>query len=668
MSTDTVIEESRELLVGPASSRRPAGLPPAVPAWFAEWAREMADLYFSANACVFVLHGNVNDLIYCRRPPVGAAPGSPPIDQFCGLSDFIAHQIFGNWDVVVSYDLGRGIQAEAGSDPKRLKEMMQYLTSTLGSPATWSRDPDVVLTALDRLIQRNLLEDNLQNRKRMAFLFPYAQYLVPAGDHSMLARTQAARLVRFLSWAQNPYIKRVNIAFCLIAETLNEISDELVTNPHVATLEIPLPSDEIRRKFIESQWAERFASQPAPGVNAGVAAAADRAAAADWQVAPSSSLGQSPAPPAPPAPVATASPITLAAPASLSVDAVTQLSNGLNLVNLNVALSRSAADASGVDIQRFRKLKKGLIERQCHDLVTFVEPSHKLDMVVGHQAAIERLRQDARWIAEGRLDATPMGYLICGPVGTGKTFLAECYAGSIGIPCLVLRNFRSKYVGETEGNLEKVLTVLRSLGPVVVIVDEADAALGNREMGGDSGTSARVFSMIASQMGNTKYRGRIIWMLLTSRPELLPIDLKRQGRAEVHIPLFYPDNAPEITEMFRVMAAKNKIPLAEDAIPPVDPSRNLSGADIESVLLSAKREMLAAGQSQLNRADLEQALKAFIPSAQGLEKSVQELAAVLECTDMRFLPETWRTKLEQPEARAKLQRDLVQIRELIDRD
>ena len=74
-----------------------------------------------------------------------------------------------------------------------------------------------------------------------------------------------------------------------------------------------------------------------------------------------------------------------------------------------------------------------------------------------------------------------MGYLICGPVGTGKTYLAECFAGSVGIPCVKLRNFRSKYVGETEGNLEQILTVLRAMGPVVVVIDEADAALGNRE-------------------------------------------------------------------------------------------------------------------------------------------------------------------------------------------
>jgi len=51
--------------------------------------------------------------------------------------------------------------------------------------------------------------------------------------------------------------------------------------------------------------------------------------------------------------------------------------------------------------------------------------------------------------------------------------------------------------------------------------------------------------MIATQMGDTQYRGRIIWMLLTARPDLLPIDLKRQGRAEVHIPLFYPTDENE---------------------------------------------------------------------------------------------------------------------------
>jgi SpoVK/Ycf46/Vps4 family AAA+-type ATPase len=258
-----------------------------------------------------------------------------------------------------------------------------------------------------------------------------------------------------------------------------------------------------------------------------------------------------------------------------------------------------------------------------------------------------------------------MGYLLCGPVGTGKTFLAECYAGSVGVPCVTLRNFRSKYVGETEGNLEQVLRVLRSLGPAVVIIDEADAALGTRQAEGDSGTSSRVFSMIASQMGDTRYRGRIVWMLLTSRPDLLPIDLKRQGRAEVHIPLFYPQDEAEVREMFRVMAKKNKVPLPDDALPPVPADRHLSGSDIESVVISARRRALAAGRTTVERADVEVAFRNFIPSAQGVEKEMQELAAVLECTELHFLPPDWRARVAEGDGRAGLQQRLVALRQLL---
>ena len=600
----------------------------SVPDWYPGWAREMANLYFAANTCLFVIHGNVNDLIHCRVDKDGKTT-----DRFCGLSDFLSEQVFGTWDLVTSYDMGRGIQAQAGPDSDRHREMMSTLSANIGSPTTWTRTPDDVLTNYQRMIQRNLMEDDQSERKRMAFLFPYAQFLVPAGNQSSLARTQASHLVRFLSWAQNPYIKRVNMSFCLIAETLTEVNKRLVEDPHVATIEIPLPDAKARRVFIETTFDIPDQDDTKKDSSETETTKPDNDAPQD----------------------------------SLSTEAITQISNGLNLVNLNVAMSRSKIKGQSVDIEAFRKLKKGLIERQCHDLVTFLEPGHTLDMVVGHTAAKERLKLDARWIIEGKLDAAPMGYLICGPVGTGKTFISECYAGSIGIPCLVLRNFRSKYVGETEGNLEKVLNVLRSLGPVIVIIDEADAALGNRESGGDSGTSSRVFSMIASQMGNTKYRGKIIWMLLTSRPERLPIDLKRQGRAEVHIPLFYPKEVEEIKKMFAIMAKKNKVSLADDAIPDVSPDRELSGADIESVVLNAKREMMADNRELLERADLDLALESFIPSAQGMEKDLQEMSAVLECTDRRFLTDHWREFLAKPTGRSDLQQKVAATEELLGR-
>jgi len=618
----------------------------SVPDWYPGWAREMANLYFAANTCLFVIHGNVNDLIHCQQQQDGKT-----VDMFCGLTEFLSKQIFGSWDLVTSYDMGRGIQAQAGADPKRHRSMMEALGKNIGSPASWTRNPDDVLTNYQRMIQRNLLEEDPKNRLRMAFLFPYAQFLIPAGDQASVSRTQASHLVRFLSWAQNPYIKRVNMSFCLIAETLTEVNKRLIQDAHVATIEVPLPDEATRRVFIETNFdLDGEPDEPAVEPVGFDLTRADEAAVTP-PVASESSSSSSP-PQADDAP-------------GMSVEGITQISNGLNLINLNVAMSRSKLSGTAVDINQFRNLKKGLIERQCQDLVTFLEPEHTLDMVVGHTAAKERLRLDARWIVEGRLDASPMGYLICGPVGTGKTFISECYAGSIGIPCLVLKNFRSKYVGETEGNLEKVLNVLRSLGPVMVIIDEADAALGNREGGGDSGTSSRVFSMIASQMGNTKYRGKIIWMLLTSRPELLPIDLKRQGRAEVHIPLFYPKKESEIQKMFVIMAKKNKVKLAEDAVPEVSVERELSGADIESVVLNAKREMMAEGRDVLDRKDMEMSLESFIPSAQGIEKELQEMNAVLECTDRRFLTDHWREVLSKPNGRSEVQRKVALHEQLL---
>ncbi len=496
--------------------------------------------------------------------------------------------------------------------------MMQQLIARMGDAGAWPREPDAALLLIDRFIERNMLEEDPSKRRSVAVLFDYAQYLVPAGDLGGMARSQGANLIRFLGWARNPFIKRCNIAFCLIAEKLAEINDRLVRSPHVATIEVPLPDQPARENFIR-----------------GAAEGSDWTALSDF------------------------------APQQMA-----ELTAGLSLVNLNllIAQARPAPNRPGkrIDGATFKRLKKTMIERQCQGLLEFVEPKHTLDLVVGSEPAKQRLREDAELMLRGHLEFAPMGYLVCGPVGTGKTFLAECYAGSIGIPCVKLRNFRSKYVGETEGNLEQVLTVLRSLGPVVVIIDEADAALGNRSAEGDSGTSSRVFSMIASQMGDTTYRGMIVWMLLTSRPDLLPIDLKRQGRAEVHIPLFYPQTADEVRRMFMAMARKNKLPLQESDLPPMEAGGQLSGADIESIALAAQRHALNEKRQALTREDIERAAKEFIPSAQGLEKEMQELAAVLECTQMSFLPDDWREKLAGPEGKAGLQQRFNAIRQAIE--
>jgi SpoVK/Ycf46/Vps4 family AAA+-type ATPase len=146
----------------------------------------------------------------------------------------------------------------------------------------------------------------------------------------------------------------------------------------------------------------------------------------------------------------------------------------------------------------------------------FIEP--KLDMVAVHARAVEELAR-RRWCWR-LLDSVPMGYLIAAS-GSGKSFLIKAFAGEIGIPCVELKNFREKWVGATEQNLEQIINLLSGLAPVACIIDEADAYLGTREGDGDSGVSSRIFSRLTSFMGDTGNRGKILWFLITNRPDLL---------------------------------------------------------------------------------------------------------------------------------------------------
>ena len=287
-----------------------------------------------------------------------------------------------------------------------------------------------------------------------------------------------------------------------------------------------------------------------------------------------------------------------------------------------------------------------MIEAECFGLLEYVESRFTLEMVSGHEGVKERLRRASKAIQAGRLRGVPMGYLIAGPVGSAKTFLVNCFTGEIGFPCVKFLNFRSQWQGVTEGNLEKILKLLHALWPVGVIIDEADAFLGDRNQQGDSGTSNRVFAQFATFMANTEYRGKILWFLITSRPDLLPIDLKRQGRAEEHLALFYPQNEAEYDALFRIMLKKSGLTSAVTSMREVaGDASGLSGADIEAILARAALVADAdGGHDQPLSADiLKRVFDDFVSASSHLERELQILVAVQECTSKEVLPEAYRT-------------------------
>ena len=206
----------------------------SLPAWCPAWAERLGDAYLAGTSCMFLLHGNVRDLV-----PV-APPGADAASGWGTVNDFLARELFGRWDIVLAYDVGKGLRPLAGPDPARLRSMAQWLTERLGNAASWPREPDAAINAIDALLERNLLEAPEQ-RKRIALVLDYAQYLAPPGDAATSARGAAARLVRMLAWATNPLLRRVNVAIVLITDSMAELHPHLVTNPAVTTIDIPLP-------------------------------------------------------------------------------------------------------------------------------------------------------------------------------------------------------------------------------------------------------------------------------------------------------------------------------------------------------------------------------------------------------------------------------------------
>jgi SpoVK/Ycf46/Vps4 family AAA+-type ATPase len=192
----------------------------------------------------------------------------------------------------------------------------------------------------------------------------------------------------------------------------------------------------------------------------------------------------------------------------------------------------------------------------------------------------------------------------------------------------------------------RILLTIRALGPVIVVVDEADAVFGTREAEGDSGVSGRVFAAFAAHIGDSSLRGRELWVAMTSRPDLLAIDMKRQGRFGLCLPLFPAQGPDDVLELFQTIARVKKIELRKPILNYIRDTlgdRPLTGSDVESILIRAKeRAVLAGRDDQVQRADLETAVNSFIDPLDPNLLALQELAAVLACSDRRYLPERYR--------------------------
>jgi hypothetical protein len=133
---------------------------------------------------------------------------------------------------------------------------------------------------------------------------------------------------------------------------------------------------------------------------------------------------------------------------------------------------------------------------------------------------------------------------------------------------------------------------------------------------------------------------------MTSRPDLLAIDMKRQGRFGLCVPLFPAQNPEDVLDLFTTVAGVKKIVLGDEIKAYVREhlgGRPLTGSDVEAILTRAKeRAVLAKRDEDVQLTDLEEAVNSFIDPLDPELLALQELAAVLACSDRRYLPDRYR--------------------------
>ena len=537
----------------------------------------------------FILHGNTLDL----APPPKAPDVVLKATDFVPLTSFLGDWIFGQRDCVIEYQRANGAMFHTRESHKHFTDAASVVDSIHGTNFAQSvpRDPGTFFSLLDSFLKQVV---HREKPLGVAVIFPYAETLIPESAGESGAEDRAIR-VFIQKWATDPALLASNVTFILTTENLADISTRIVRLPQTIEIQVPRPDERERVAYLRAVRSDEWFSTKS----------------------------------------------------ELSRERLAELTSGLTRIQLRQIVSFADERKAKLDAAMLREQKKAVIEAECFGLLEYVESKFSLDMVSGHAGVKERLRRASQAIQAGKLRGVPMGYLVAGPVGSAKTFLVNCFTGEIGFPCVKFLNFRSQWQGVTEGNLEKILKLLHAMWPVGVIIDEADAFLGDRNQDGDSGTSNRVFAQFANFMANTEYRGKIVWFLITSRPDLLPIDLKRQGRAEEHLALFYPATEAEYDELFTIMLRKAGLKSPVKSMKEVtdDPS-GLSGADIEAILARAALVADAsdsAGDGTIPVEAMRRAFEDFIPATSGLERELQILVAVQECTSREVLPETYRT-------------------------
>jgi hypothetical protein len=494
------------------------------------------------------------------------------------IEHYIRDELLSDFDVVFTYDLGSGLAVSRGAEL-----LADWVPSAMRNlPQTPLEAFRFVSKYLKYLANISVLKS--VDPARVAIMIRSAGQILPANGEGFEHGAITA-VVR--EWGASDPFAQLPFASLLVCDNCAELEPLIASAPHVSTIQIPLPAAE--------------------GLQSALGALRTR--------------------------------FPKAIPTELDLAKLAASMVGVSIRTLEQLAKVRAYKTQSLAYTEVGALKKEMVERDAAGLVEFMQSTRTLNDYYGQEPLKRWLRQDIELWRSNDLRALPMGYLLCGPVGTGKTFLVECLAGEVGVPIVKLNNFRDKWIGSSEGNLEKLFTLARALGRCIVFVDEADQALGRRDSGiGDGGLSGRLYSMIAQEMSNSANRGRVMWVLASSRPDLIEVDLKRPGRLDLRIPILPTSSQAESAALLIALLERFELAVSLNDLMSIDvlPALLTPGA-AEALVVKAYRMVRIEHVAPATA--IKRCLAGYKNPVPHNVLEAQMRLAVREATDLNFVPQ-----------------------------
>ncbi len=182
----------------------------------------------------------------------------------------------------------------------------------------------------------------------------------------------------------------------------------------------------------------------------------------------------------------------------------------------------------------------------------------------------------------------PRGILLVGIQGCGKSLAAKVIAREWKMPLLKFDMGRlyDKFIGETEKNFHKAITLAESIAPAILWLDEIEKGLGSVGGGtGDGGVSRRIFGSFLTWLQEKKQE---IFVVATANDlSSLPPELLRKGRFDEIFFVDLPDEKERHAILTIHLTLRKQDPTQFDLPLIVSTTQGFSGAEIEQAIIAA---------------------------------------------------------------------------------